>query len=95
MENIKFVNAQEMAKNNPSTFGAPSIEELNQLKIGDSVKVCDGSERFWVTVGNIEISKDAPFCSIITGDVDNDLFGDELSLGDEIQFKFYNVYNIF
>jgi hypothetical protein len=46
----EFVDAQQMHIENPSTFEAPSKEELDNLKKGDSVKVCAAGERFWCTV---------------------------------------------
>jgi len=87
-KNITFVNAQEMRIKHPNTFEAPVKEELDAIKIGDSVKVCaDNKERFWVTVTNVE-------GDIITGTVDNDLVDVNLAYGEEINFKKSNVYSI-
>jgi hypothetical protein len=86
---MEFVNAQEMMKKHPETFYAPSKEELDNIKIGDSVKVCvEDKERFWVTVTEIDGEN-------ITGEVDNVLIDVDLELGEIIKFKKENVYNIF
>lgn len=87
-KNITFVNAQEMLAKHPDTFYAPSKEDLDAIKIGDSVKVCaDNKERFWVTVTSVEGEN-------ITGTVDNDLVDVDLTYGEPVTFKKENVYNI-
>jgi len=88
MKNIEFVNAQEMAKDYPTTFDAPTKEELDKIKEGDYVKICDNKERFWVIVEEVD-------GDIITGEVDNLLIGDQnFNLGDSIEFKKENIYDI-
>jgi hypothetical protein len=77
-----FINAQEMHLRHPDTFDAPSYTELAAIRPGDSVKVCAGYERFWVTV--TEATESA-----LTGTVDNDLIYTNdhgLSYGDTISF---------
>ena len=82
----KFIDAQEMAKKYPETFEAPSIEELNQIKQDDSVKLCLNDERFWVKV--IEVREDE-----IIGEVDNQLFEEQpFNLHDIIAFKREHIY---
>lgn len=61
-----FTNAQEMHRLHPDTFDAPSEDELAAIRPGDSVKVCTGGERFWVTVTQAGEAE-------LTGTVDNDL----------------------
>lgn len=86
MEMHKFIDAQEMAKNHPDTFEAPTLEELNKIKQDDSVKLCHNAERFWVTV--IEVHEDE-----IIGEVDNQLFEDQpFNLHDIIAFKREHIY---
>jgi hypothetical protein len=41
-------DAQLLARQNPKSFKAPSLEELGRLKAGDMVKVCRYGERFWI-----------------------------------------------
>jgi hypothetical protein len=48
-----LVDAQAMHLKYPDTFEVPSASELNRLKPGDSVKVCNGKERFWVKIKEI------------------------------------------
>ena len=85
----RLVNAQEMNKLHPLTFDYPE-KEICELKAGDSVKVCNSKERFWVTVKEIKGDD-------IIGIVDNDLISvsmDKLKLGDTIGFKKENIYDI-
>ena len=85
---MNFVDAQEMVKVHPETFYAPSKDELDDISIGDFVKVCDNDERFWVIVEEID-------GDTITGVVDNDLIRDHsFSCGSKISFDKCNVYNI-
>ena len=92
-----YADAQIMAKLYPDTFIAPSITDLNKIKIGDFVKVCieitnrkenePESERFWVKVENIDGDK-------ITGSVSNALIHLKLKFGQTISFEKRNVYSI-
>lgn len=87
----EFTDAQLMRIENPDTFDAPCKEGLDAIKEGDSVKVCNEGERFWVTVTKIEDQK-------ITGTVDNDLVRSEmhgLNYGDEISFEKRHIYSIY
>ena len=89
MKNIFYVNAQEMAKKHPDTFEAPTKEDLDAVKVGDSVKVCaNQKERFWVTV--TEVNNDD-----VIGTVDNDLVSVELAYDETIKFKKENIYSIY
>jgi len=91
MKTPELINAQDMAKENPETFYAPSKEELDGVNAKDSVKVCAGKERFWVTVTKVN-------GEIVEGVVDNDLVcSDEHGLiyKDNIKFNKNNIYNIF
>ncbi|WP_435018410.1 hypothetical protein TA3x_000384 [Tundrisphaera sp. TA3] len=86
----QFVDAQQMHRDHPDTFHVPSDAELAQIAPGDSVKVCDGVERFWIIVTKATEGG-------LTGMVDNDLVcTDEhgLSDGDTISFDRENVYDI-
>lgn len=80
----------------PDTFEAPIKEDLDNLKIGDFVKVCiripnrvgemPKSERFWVEI--TEIKED-----VITGKVSNDLIYLDLSHQETISFVKNNIYS--
>ena len=85
-----LVNAQEMAKKYPETFEAPSKEELNKVKVGDSVKICiDNKERLWVSV--TEITE-----NLLKGTIDNcPVVLENIDYGDTISFKKENIYGIF
>lgn len=88
---IEFVDAQQMAKDHPKTFEAPTKKELKGVKKGDSVKVSTGDERFWVTVTKVKGDK-------VTGTIDNHLVcSDEhgLNYDDEIVFDKKHIYTIF
>lgn len=91
---IHFIDAQEMSKNN-DTFEAPDLSELNELEVGNTIKVCaDGEEvsgeRFWCEILSIDGEN-------IEARVDNDLIHAEafgFTLDDTINFNKNNVYNI-
>lgn len=85
----KFVDAQKMAKEHPKTFNAPSAKELNNLKVGDTVKVCNDEERFWTIIKSIN-------GEVIEAKVDNVLGGDYgYNRGDIITFEKKNIYSIY
>ena len=51
IQQCEFVDAQQMALDNPDTFEVPSFSDLNKLDKGDLVKVCAQKiERFWVEI---------------------------------------------
>jgi hypothetical protein len=92
---IEFANAQEMHKLYPDTFWAPSQEELDNVKVGDTVKVCAKVcaeqnrrtlERFWVKITKIN-------GEILKGEVSNVLVDIDLKLDEEITFKKENIYD--
>jgi len=90
-KNEQFVDAQAMAKAHPHTFEVPSPEDLANIKIGDSVKICAQRERFWATVTKFDGFN-------IEAIVDNDLiYFDEhgFHCKDIITFTINNVYSIF
>ena len=93
-----LLNAQELARQNPVTFKAPSEKKLKALRPGDLVKVClpvEGqllgvstrAERFWVELEEVE-------WPLLRGRVDNDLRTHDLLYDDRIQFHADNVYQI-
>jgi hypothetical protein len=91
LKKAKFVNAQLMAKKNPSSFEVPTNDELDGINVGANVKVCTGDERFWVDVSEVKGNK-------IVGTVNNDLFNTDihgLGFGDVVSFFKKNVYSIF
>jgi hypothetical protein len=47
-----FVNAEEMHKKHPDTFGIP--ESRFGLQPGDFAKVCCNGERFWAKILNVD-----------------------------------------
>lgn len=87
---MEFVNAQEMAKNHPATFDAPTADQLAAIKPGDFVKVSIGKERFWNIVKSIN-------GNVINAVVNNNLLNTKhhgYRCDDEIQFKLDNVFDI-
>ena len=73
-------------------FEIPNNEEIANIKLGDFVKVCASSERFWVKVEFIDLNN-----RTIYGVVDNELVNTEehgLKLGDSIEVKTENIYSI-
>lgn len=85
-----LVNAAEMAREHPKTFGRPSKKELNAIGAGSLVKVSDDKERFWTEV----ISRDG---DIIVARVDSAIGfgGQDYRYGDLIRFGADNIYDIY
>lgn len=86
----EFVNAQEMHRNHPLTFDAPTEAELAGIGPGDLVKVCVEGERFWVKVTE-------PTAEMFTGTVDNILLCTDrhgLSYQDAVTFGRECVYDL-
>lgn len=87
---IQLVDAQQMAKTYPKTFSAPDMQDLDGVKVGDSVKICvNNKERLWVQVTEI-------LGSNLKGTIDNNpIVIDDVNYGDVINFKKENIYDIF
>lgn len=87
---IQLVDAQAMAVANPTTFEAPDKKELDEVKVGDSVKICiNNQERLWVEVTEINGGH-------LKGKIDNcPIVIDDVAFGDAISFRKENIYNIF
>lgn len=84
----RWLDAQKLHRENPKTFDAPSEEELANIRKGDSVRICNGRERFWVTVTCRHGSK-------IWGNVDNMLVDTtKYNVGDSVVFNTKHVYDI-
>ena len=88
-KNVKLVDAQEKAEKHPNKFEVPTKRKLNNLKIDDIVKICDGEERFWVIITDVHKNQ-------IVGKIDNNLIGDqEYGAGDHIHFEKNNIYDVY
>lgn len=82
-----WVDAKEMNYKYPDTFDYPTQIELDNIAIGDSLKISNGLERFWVEVK--EKNK-----IYLIGRVDNELITDEYKLNDLVMFENKNIYDI-
>lgn len=88
VKRIKLVNAEEIHKQYPKSFEIPDKEDLDDLKIGDSVKVNkEPGERFWVEI--VDIKPD-----YYLGEVDNEIITGDIEYGDIIKFQRKNIYSI-
>lgn len=88
--NVKFLNAVDMNKQNPDSFFIPSDEEIDEVSIGDFLKVCACHERFWVKVHNM-------YAGEFTCIVDNDLVFTEahgINYKDVVTVKRHNIMGI-
>lgn len=84
-----FVDAQQMHKDNPTTFDAPSQQELDDLKVEDTVKLSLNCERFWVEITAIN-------GETLKGRIANDLVFDQpFKCDDIIKFRKNHIYNIY
>jgi hypothetical protein len=82
----RLVNAKKMANDAPESFHYWE-DEIKEMKVGDYVKICDGYERFWTTV--VEIDGDT-----IIATVSNVLLGDKMNYKDLVSYKKYNIYEV-
>jgi len=83
-----WVDAQQMAKENPETFEAPTDEELAAIEVGWTVKVSNGRERFWTEV----VEKGDGYLLV---KVDNMLvYMRGYNLGDILRIEERNIYEI-
>jgi len=88
MENkINFVDAQELSRQYPETFYAPSREMISNVKAGDYVKVCANDERFWAEVVRMNESS-------LTAKVANDLIFNPMAMGSLITVEPRHVHDI-
>jgi methylmalonyl-CoA mutase N-terminal domain/subunit len=87
-----FNDAQQLQKMYPTTFEAPSSDELAEVRVGSLVKICaDDVERFWVIVTDVKGAK-------LQGTVDNDLLHSDvhqLKSDDVVSFELRHIYQIF
>lgn len=92
-DSSSWLDAQVQAQASPETFRAPSAEELGTVAVGTNVKICNGSERFWVQI--TEVGPGSEFGRMFTGVVNNDLVGKyPYSCGDSVSLAGRNIYAI-
>ena len=83
-----WVNVKIINDHNPETFEIPTINELQDIKVGYNVKISNGIERFWVIIQ--EINK-----YYLIGKIDNKLFNNtNYDYGDLVMFEKHNIYDI-
>jgi hypothetical protein len=83
-----FSDAQNMHLKHPSDFWAPSLEELDEIKKSDFVKICNNNERFWIEVTEVN-------GNIIKGRIDNDLVREQpFKCDDIIECEKRHIYQI-
>jgi hypothetical protein len=85
---ITFIDAQSLKKTR-SDFYAPSVKDLNNLEVGDYIKVfleC-ASEHFWVWVKFID-------ATTIAGTIASNVLPPELKFGDTIEVPDVCIYEI-
>ncbi len=84
----RWKNAQKLARQYPDTFEAPSESDLDNLAVGDYVKVCGAAnERFWARIVELDGDK-------VVAKVDNILVVEEnYNMGDLIFFRRWHIYS--
>lgn len=83
-----WVDAQEQHWRHPDKFNVPSKTSLDAIKANDTVKICNGQERFWVTVQKVK-------GNTVRGIVDNHLVSDcDYGYGDTVTFQKRHIYDI-
>jgi hypothetical protein len=84
-----WIDAQQIAKSNPNCFQVPSEYDLNNIKSSDTVKICNGKERFYVLVKKVYKNGN------IVGFVNNMLYyNSAYNYNDLVIFHKKNIYNI-
>jgi hypothetical protein len=103
---IPLVNAQEMREKFPGSFEVPTVEQVGHLRIGDFVKVCCHSERFWAIVTGVrapELQDLTPYPTVqgyvlntvFVATVDNHIVGTApCKYRDSILVRGYEIYAI-
>jgi len=82
-----WVDASEMNSKYPNTFDFPTQDELENITIGDTLKISNGFERFWVELKEVNNL-------YLIGRVDNELITNEYNLNDYVMFEKKNIYDI-
>lgn len=84
-----FLDAQQRHKENPLSFQVPNEKQLDEIKSGDYVKICENNERFWVELSKINQDK-------MVGRIDNDLvLPHPFKCDDVISFEKKNIMAIY
>ena len=92
---VQLIDATQYADQYKGTFEIPDIEELRQIKKNWVLKVCDGSERFWTQVTEIEFDEDNIYDSKVTAVIDNHLYYEkDYDYGTIIEYKLKNIYAV-
>jgi len=84
---LEFTDAVAMNKSNPQTFEVPTDQEIDQLNVGDNIKVSLGKERFWILITKKKRDKN------FVGIVDNDVLQPGLKCGDVVTVERRHIYN--
>lgn len=85
----KFEDAMHMHQLYPETFDVPSAEELNELKIGDSVKLCCNGERFWTKIIDMI---DGKFLGVVNNRLVRNV---QINMGSIVEFERRHIYAIY
>lgn len=84
----KYMNMWKFPTSYKATFMEPTGDNINNISIGDSVKISNGSELFWVYVKEIEDD-------IVAGIIDNKLkIKQNYNHGDMIFLKKNHIHDI-
>ena len=84
-----WIDTNKLHLLNPQSFAIPTNSELDNLSIGDLVKIGNKLERFWVKI--IQINKD-----YLLGKIDNLLtFNENYNYNDIVLFEINNIYEIY
>lgn len=90
-----FVDAQQMQRQCPDTFEAPTLQELAQIGSESLLKICDQRERFWTRIIVTGPATAEPGERWFIVSISNELvFDHPYKLGDPVLIKARNVYHI-
>ena len=83
-----WVDARNLHNLYPDKFEVPTDIELDKMKSGNLVKICNGKERFWVEITEINER-------YLLGRIDNEIVsGKDYKKNNIILFEKKNIYDI-
>jgi hypothetical protein len=83
-----LIDAQTMARQQPTTYEVPDDQELADISVGDCVKVCRCDERFWILITETS-------ARYLVGEVNSQLIAPDnlpLKVGQLVRFERRHVF---
>lgn len=85
---MNLVNVEEMARKYRGYFFIPTLKRRQSVVVGEYVKVCRNSERFWLRVTQV---KNGSYTGVVSNEL---LLNPDLREGEALQFGPEHIYDI-